>query len=619
MVSVLLGRKRIIPQFNILETPVWYFIAYTLQDVLLPFMTKSNVYPEYEVVSRVTIESVPYNMVTNLEECRAKTRTWVQVGGIVYVHFDNHSPRWPFHNLFHEILRGFSDSDSYISNGLFKGVFCNAGYLKYNIRIREEADDLEYGAMKFKNDSIEFINKDGIFDDVFEYLGADLFVYINDILEYKLYVKNVKIKLGSAVFECGDIRERFQSMIPNKKFTKEDYPFIKEDFVDQDMQEVFGRCEWVPCVCINELDIYEDVDKKTIKPTRTFRAASKITALDYVMIKMTQPETTGTDGPVFTRHSVPSGDIQDDGTFTLPITKCMPLVWGDEVPELFDVYATGTFINHTTPLEIIKYILDEYESFLYSPINYNTVKITEEIGGLKAPIGLVLDKPEKIFDIIAKLQTGSSKNFQFVMSKNLFSAKLDDNERSVSHTIRINDILNINDVEIDMNNDLYATIVDIGYAVNYRTGKPKHYVNEKYRLDIKNRNNYDKTYKNDTFLYSEAEAVKKSEALISFFKNIHPSINNIKIKAVKNLQIYDVINIDLRTPIEDRGKISMFAGVVDAGFSMFDQAGGTDFVFSPAWKEEPKYRNFGGEIKGKIMSIEHDVTIGIMTIGITKL
>jgi hypothetical protein len=249
---------------------------------------------------------------------------------------------------------------------------------------------------------------------------------------------------------------------------------------------------------------------------------------------------------------------------------------------------------------------------------FDITQIESEIGALR-PIGLVVDKPAKLFDIIANIQTGSNRDFQFLVSKNLFTAKLDNNARAATHTIRIHDILNIYEVEIDMNNDLYATIVDIGYAMNYRNNEPARYINDRYKADIKNRNNYDKTYKNDTLMYAKSAAIEKSDYLIDFFRNIHPSINNIQIKAIKTLQLYDVIHIDLRVPIEERNKVSMFAGVLSAGFDARDRLGGAGFAVSPAWKEETRYRNFGGVIKGKVMSVEHDIVMGIMTLGITKV
>jgi hypothetical protein len=367
-------------------------------------------------------------------------------------------------------------------------------------------------------------------------------------------------------------------------------------------------------VCIDELDIYDGDVKKIY---RTFRVSSKITAINSVKVKMTQPDN---GAEVFTRQvPIPNSIDYNNGTFRLFIWQCMPFLWeGEDVPEIFDVYASGTFINATTPLSIIKYILEKYENILYTKKNYNISEIENELGALQA-IGFVLDKPKKIFDIISDMQTASGTDFQFQIRRDLFTARLDDNSRAAALTIRINDILNINDVEIDMNNDLYATMVDIGYNKEYRNNQSIHYINEDYRMEIKNRNNYDKNYINETYMYSETEARIKGIRFAEFFRDIHPSIGNIKIKSINGLRLYDIVNIDLRVQIEDRNKISMFAGVMDAGFNMYDRVDGTGFAVSPAWKNETKYREFGGVVKAKVMSIEHDTVMGIMTLGVTKL
>jgi hypothetical protein len=258
MTSVAIGRKKIIPLFNIYETPVWYFVAYTAQDNILPFMIKTNIYTDYESVSSVIIDNVNYNVVQTLAQCRDTPATWVQIDGIVYAHFVESSPEWLFQFRIQSVLRGFTNGLSYADNGLF----FNTGFLKYIPAIKEEADDMEYSKMKFKSESIELINKDGMFDSVYDYLGADMFIYIDKTLEYKLYIKNVKIKIESVIFVCGDIRERFQGTIPDKKFDAETYPFIGKNNIGKDIQEVFGYCEWVPCVCVDELDIVDAQERE---------------------------------------------------------------------------------------------------------------------------------------------------------------------------------------------------------------------------------------------------------------------------------------------------------------------------------------------------------------------
>jgi hypothetical protein len=58
------------------------------------------------------------------------------------------------------------------------------------------------------------------------------------------------------------------------------------------------------------------------------------------MVKMTQPDG---GAEVFTSQA-PHGIDYSNGTFKLNINQCMPLVWaGEQVPELFDVFASGTF------------------------------------------------------------------------------------------------------------------------------------------------------------------------------------------------------------------------------------------------------------------------------------
>jgi hypothetical protein len=146
--------------------------------------------------------------------------------------------------------------------------------------------------------------------------------------------------------------------------------------------------------CVDELDIYED-DGETRKTYRTFYAARKITKLELindrpgknglpitncVWIKQTQPEDQGTDGEIWTPCLCRTID-EEKGEFTLDITKCMPPWTGDNVPEVYEVRASGVFWapdgrQEARPLDIIKELLQHYCGVPYNEYTFNQTEFT---------------------------------------------------------------------------------------------------------------------------------------------------------------------------------------------------------------------------------------------------
>jgi hypothetical protein len=141
-----------------------------------------------------------------------------------------------------------------------------------------------------------------------------------------------------------------------------------------------------------------------------------------------------------------------------------------EVPEIYDVVCTGIFNPEETPAAIIKDMLFHYCGLSKDGYTYKLPEFDDELAPLEK-IGLYIDQETDIFAAVEKIQNASTYAFQSGTAFNKFTTKRNDDNRAVSKTIKQADILNIDELEIDMNLQEYATVVDVAYAENHMDDK----------------------------------------------------------------------------------------------------------------------------------------------------
>jgi hypothetical protein len=602
------------------------------------------------IIGELSVNNSRYTKVGDIGELYAGA--FCQKENIIYVQNDDNNPLWLYYRAAYNAITGFTNGKTRVVDG----ILYRSG-LDYIPSISDEADNLEYGAMAFRNDNITLVNTMGEYDNAFQYFGNSIRIkaVTGDAVKglYEYYIKNIKIKEDKATFVCGDKRGKLRQKIPAERFTREEFPKIKDDLVGAIKQDAYGECQWVRCVCVDELDVKEP-DGETNKTYRTFYAARKITKIElvddrdpdnpkppeenYVWIKQTQEnDSTGSQE---TWSVCPINEGKSDfsrGLFAVNIEYCMPSTWLDEnVPEVFEVRACGVFNPQEKPLDIIKELLSYYCGIPYNEYNYKIGEIESEIGDSApiekrlAPIGIVYDKEQEIYKAIEQLQDASSYGFRFIANYNLFTARKDDNERPESGTIKLNEIVDIGQCEIDMNFDNYATIVDITYAKRWytRDGESeedtwKHYQGTRNRDSVLRQYGVDKTYpeKPTSYLISREDARGKAERLEKFFSKTRVMINNLSVLRHPDLRVYDIITVDLRIPVERKKELKQIAALF-----------GSEYRESVIWgdwdgrhasldfgEEAAQYRIFGGILKCKVMSVKLDTETKINTVSLLEV
>jgi hypothetical protein len=559
--------------------------------------------------------------------------TFFQDAAICYFIAHDYKPAW---------VSSFGVRAS-VANGLTTGksfareaVFFRGG-LNYYPAVKETADNIEAAKMKFNSGSVTLDNSDGVFDSVYSFFGNSFLIFVRDgdtvFPLYEYYIKDVKVTLKQAVFSLADRRSLLTQKIPSEKYTVEQYPYMqnpgnaeqKSKSLGNTIADAYGYCVNIPAVCIDEFLIY---DGDLLKEYRTFKACRKITRLDTVMVKMTQPDSDTGSKEVWTDQTanIRSADYEN-GVFTMGVKYCMPPFEGYDIPEIYDVNITGVFgmaEEDCTPAKIIADILSVYAGVPYNSSRYNIPVYESELSPL-ARVGLYLDKEKDLFQVIETIQNGSDYSFQFITDFDKFSAKRNDDERGIIRNISKTDIVNISAVETEANADEYATVVDIGFNADFYNETSERIVRKDNRDYILYQYNTDKTYSFETLLYSRQDAANKADRLIKYFSEPRPLITNIMLNGVKwfDLHCYDIINIDLR----------YYAGNEKAGATVIgnfpvniparnvmgvENTESRSFVTADFNRTE-NIRPFTGLIKGKIISIEKNVKEETVKISVIKL
>ena len=428
-----------------------------------------------------------------------------------------------------------------------------------------------------------------------------------DFAQY--YIANIVTGLEKATFSLKDKRERLSGKIPNDKFDTIRYPDIEDNLIDKDMQEAYGYCFGVPGICLQG-KIMNGNGSLGQNIQYRFRFSSEISRVDRIEVNLPSGEfaadvakpdinkvkmsgwTTAyqrkrpalnspddwpgswpSDGSGRWNPMFKAGDIVTRklyGEITLDEAISKPGGGGSNKPN--EVRMDGVFNNPNseernieagdpvTPLDIIRDIMEKYVDIPYNENNFCTTEIKSELEQLNHKIGILYDKQQTVFEAIEKLQSGGVLGFQFLVYQDRYTARLDNPNRPLVDGldgIRRYDILNLDEVEVDWNADLYGTQTDIEYAHNYNEDSGRHWIGDSRRQAILDIHRMDKVWSASTLLKKKKDAELKSNIMLEDFVKLRPLIKNIKLFGLKwfGLRVYDIVFINLSLEEKSRNRI----------------------------------------------------------------
>jgi len=667
------------------EPSIWRYCIFATGSIL-PFM--KDTYNRLPIrVTNILVDFKEYTKFEEIEQLRALNENeggWVNKGAVLYVRFPHYFPPITFFSFKYGIYIGFTNNKPVLRNKLmFRSGLQNAPV------VEQSADTFSYDKMKFNSASVTLDNSDGHFDNMSNYFGNEFNLLVGNVKDLddetdnffnlaQYYIANFILKLDNVTFQLKDKRERLSARIPNKVFTLNEFPFLDDNNVDKDMQEAYGHCFGVPGVCLQGKQIKARDGELAIEGNLSqyrFRFASKISRIDAIRVKMTagsvgleggRPgETRQVDGwtTVYQRE-LPEGDKDQWVGWKLGISQGnitdylykgeITLSWdvvkrgGNYENEINEVVMDGVFIDdeyinggtaqRISPLSIISHIMEKYSSVPYLNnwyyVNESGKKeIEEELGELnntrpENEIGILFDKSITVYEAIERIQSGCIKGFQFHVYQNKFTARVDNPKRKIKGLINQTDILNLNEIEIDWNTEIYGSFTDIEYRHNYNDDTGWHYIDRTKERQILNLYRIEKAWGVNTLLANKEGAEEKSNIYLDDFQVMRPLIKGIKLgglKWFKLLRVYDMWDIDFSVRGDDieRYPHHLVRLLEDIGLDRFISVKNQTKLDSEehiAMISDKKYnlskREFVGILRCQLIKVSPDTQTGEVTIDI---
>jgi hypothetical protein len=621
-------------------------------------MADTDSYPDRAIqFSNFIVDQKEYLTATSLDDCFSRDHSYYQDDYYVYVHFDYHYPPYLFVSMRYGTIIGITNSSSITFELAPSRRFLYKHGLREVSPIVESADPLTYSRMQFNAASYTLDNTLADFDAISDIFGNEFSVRVGlkgqPYSQYKklmqYYISNLSITLEQAILEVKDKRERLSVKIPSTQYTKEAYPHINDKQVGKVMQETYGKCLGVKGVCIDETDAYTDDAQSIEKTYRSFRFSREITSITKIEVKMTDKredmEEWSKDNDegwtvvkpvavVIDDKNYPDGIDCENGIIFLDYYHVLPLknTLPDVTRGVYDVRADGVFNEQQKPKDVIIDLLERYAGIPFHEDWYDMAEFTRELQNLPE-IGLCIDKEQDVFAVIEQIQNGSLLGFQFMAKFNVFSARLDNPNRPESFEIKRHDILNLQEVTINWNADLYASYTDIKYNRSYTPNKDtdeyQHVIDKSIREQMLERYRIEKVLEVETILPDEASAALKGKLLLEDFLKLRPVISGIQLFGMIwfDLQLYDTGYIDFSISGEEIAlvprRIVQLLNYLGAGkeHHIYHHSEEEEKIvlIPPEDKKLNRHgRTFVGRLRCQIIRREIDPNTGVVTIDVRQ-
>lgn len=515
------------------EAGIWFWTI-SPGDILVTDDNGNTGYYSYKNstiynVQSLLIDGASYSATTSLADCRITNQSFYYDRGTtkLYIHFDEFEP--PLNKI---ISVGAATGFSW---GVMDSAYYNDDYYEPRVKkifpIKKNKDPLYYGLLKFITGKVKAINNDGYFDD---WKRRNLFAQATRILigqngdDYEDLAKIFSgfIEDDSTDHEdfsvtLQDIRAGLTQPIATNYLTLTDYPHLEEGNVNAPKPIAYGNIYNAPCICLNE---------EETAATYTFLLCDT---------EFNDVSATGfkvyVDGVDRTSNATLTGAT---GTFTLPTAYYDA---GDEVTADF-------IVSITNGVEIVKDLIHRYDNkpFLASFWDLDEVNTA---GALSRNTSLYIDDDTKLSECIEKVCFDIDALF-FAKDDSTYTIRIYDEDRDPIKIIKGDEW--ISQPSVDNEGSQYLTKAIIQYKKNVNDDEYLQFVNSEYRDSAFSIYKRDKTETFETGLYTEAEAIQKSETILDFSSNI-PNVVQRSVSLFDNIDL-EIMDFVICSPFTRYGK-----------------------------------------------------------------
>jgi hypothetical protein len=570
------------------------------------------------VVNGIVVNGVQGQKLDSLEQLRVTNVTafcnWTQTGNCLYMRFrtEGESPAfasaqdWTIDLKSLEIERLVSDKMFEVVDGQ---AHCYGVIGTYQMKISAEPHD--YQTLKFNSFKFSILRR-ALEEDPAVYLGSTLAVKDDDLLEMeRQYVENIAYDLDFAAFECKDLREKLSDNVIDQQFNREDYKndggrvVMDEDTGKRYKADAAGYCCGVPCECLNghafdsqnfrryrasygaiEVDYEEPVENeragrgvevevengwKALRKSSGTPSDPKSSVWWLETIRETLPSGLPTNVTLvcvtnYVAHPPQTGYPDPDYNATprkLRVTGTFHTDWKDPEDE-------SAIVDMTNCYWIFRYLIDRYSSIPWTDSNFNRTEIRSELSAFDGrPMGLYVNEPEKLYNVIGSLQTGQIYGWQFCQYRGKLTARAFKPDRPLWGEAGALDILNLKELKVDLDGKNYVSTAVVQYNRLYSEDTASEWFDEAKEDEIIMLRGVSKRREIPTLLKNKSDAMLRYNEEIRDSVNIARTIKGIKLSGKKwrGLRQYDFLRLDMTNPKTGQ---TLFSGVVCAAQIVID-------------------------------------------------
>ncbi|KKN63350.1 hypothetical protein LCGC14_0502980 [marine sediment metagenome] len=477
-----------------------------------------------------------YSEVNSLLDCIDTEQSffWLSTSYILYNHYEHDYS--PFTDNYYEYGRAFGFNNKfpiYIDD-----VFYDA-LMKTIPSIAQQQDLVNYEKLAGMTGSIEYANTEGQFD---EFIDTDItgtknrLYYLDAIYGIENYTRSQLVSLASYFIEddsislnkystdLQDLRFKQNIEIPIETFNTTEYPDIKDSYVDNIIPLLYGQVRRSEAIPIDgELGTGNDIN---------FRQALILTSLGTVQVEIDDQWTTKT--PTATNLTLGEFTLAEvDGRKANGEPYNCRVVDSIGIP---NTYSSDIIIDMNE-----RFINVSYNNSLYDISEWESEEIQLE------SIGIVFNKPVKLYEAIRMVQAGSNVGFRYeIAADGRRTIRIDDPDRTPVEYIIRNQIKGIIESSIETNKKLLSAIVKVKYSKDYNSDKYLSVTNSDYQNVVLEKYREQPTVEIETDLITQVQAEARAELYASRFSNM-PRIVPLNIMGIDyyTLRIYDVIEAEL--------------------------------------------------------------------------
>jgi len=344
--------------------------------------------------------------------------------------------------------------------------------------IKKKADALRYSSFSFDKLTFSFI-RDESDRDLLNLFGGQMIASLrteenNQIGDFplgKYIINDIQYDVNELELEGIDYRYELNRKYPTELFSRSDYPFLEDKYVDRIKPAAIGICNGVPGICLNGRQIY------TIFPTRLthydFQFPSGWIG-DPIKIEVKNGDLWSEVFPGLGNPFIQINDpvVNDRYVITNPEPVLMDSASGlvridvrqvlEGMNWLAGVKDVRMFAKWpaSMPKDAIQFLLSKSDNQGELANNFNG-----EFNNL-APIGLYMDESRSLFEWIEQVQSSNIIGGQLLLRNNNLFFKLENPNRARRLLIPDSDVINHENLSVELAKDFWFSGWEIFYNIS---------------------------------------------------------------------------------------------------------------------------------------------------------